>query len=138
MKEKTTIWIARVLIGIVTFLNLQCALLFLIHPHDYAGGFELIGVVGAAMIRAMGLLFVMWNVPYIVALLHPLRHRLSLIEAVIMQGIGAIGETILLLTLPGDHPVLSGSVVRFIIFDGAGFFLLLIALLICTSRKSVK
>jgi hypothetical protein len=72
----------------------------------------------------------MWNVPYVVALIHPFKHRVSLIETVIMQGIGVIGETVLLLCLPGNHPTLSGSVVRFIIFDGAGLILLSAAFLL--------
>jgi hypothetical protein len=137
VKANLPIWIARILIGIVTFFNLQAAVLFLLYPAAYAPGFEFSGTVGNAMIQAMGLLFVMWNVPYVVALLHPLKYRMSLIEAVIMQGIGAAGETILLMFLPGSQPVLAGSVVRFIIFDGSGFVLLLIAFLI-TRRKQLS
>jgi hypothetical protein len=135
MKTKVTLWFARILIGIVTFLNLQAAVFFLLRPQDYAPGFELAGAVGNAMIQAMGLLFVMWNVPYIVALLHPIKHHVSLIEAVIMQGIGAAGETILLLTLLGSHPILSTSVMRFIIFDGSGFLILLFALILARDKK---
>jgi hypothetical protein len=127
---KKFIWLARVLIFIVTFWNLQCAAVFLLNPAAFAPGFELTGAVGSAMIQALGLLFVMWNVPYVVALLHPLKHKVSLIEAVIMQGIGALGETILLLCLPGAHTTLHASVMRFILFDAGGFILLLAALLV--------
>jgi len=130
MKNKLPIWLARFLIFTVTFLNLQCAILFLVAPWNFSPGFELSGQVGDAMIRALGLLFMMWNVPYVVALIHPVNHRVSLIEAVVMQFIGAVGETILLLTLQGNHLTLTGAVVRFIIFDGGGFFLLLAALLL--------
>lgn len=134
MRKNVSTWIARILIGLVTFLNLQCALLFLIYPGNFAPGFELSGIVGEAMIRAMGLLFVMWNVPYIFALIHPIKNRLSLFEAVIMQFIGVTGETILLLSLSGIHPILKASVERFIIFDASGLILLLIAVFLI-SRK---
>jgi hypothetical protein len=130
MNSKIRIYSARFLILVVTFLNLQCAILFLAAPWNFSPGFELSGQVGDAMIRALGLLFVMWNVPYVVAIIHPVKHRVSLIEAVVMQFIGAVGETILLLTLQGSHFALTGTVVRFIIFDGGGFFVLLAALLI--------
>jgi hypothetical protein len=130
MKSKIRIWSARFLVLIVTFLNLQCAALFLAAPWNFSPGFELSGQVGDAMIRALGLLFVMWNVPYVVAIIHPVKHRVSLFEAVVMQFIGAAGETILLSTLAGSHFMLTGTVTRFIIFDGGGFFVLLAALLI--------
>jgi hypothetical protein len=130
MKDKIRIWSARTLILAVTFLNLQCAFLFLAAPWNFSPGFELSGQAGDAMIRGLGLLFVMWNVPYVIALLHPVKHRTSLIEAVVMQLIGAVGETLLLLTLGGTHLALTGTVTRFIIFDSGGLFVLIIALLI--------
>ncbi len=128
------IWAARVLIGIVVFWNLLAAFQFLIHPGMYAPGFELEGTAGAAIIQGMGLLFVMWNIPYLFALWNPIRNRLSLMEAVIMQIIGAAGETVLLATLPGNHPVIHDTVIRFILFDGAGVLLLMIAWVISQKR----
>ena len=121
-------WIARGLIGIVVFFNLDAALSYLFKPALYAPGFELVGIPGEKMIQGMGLLFLMWNVPYLVALLDPFKHFPSLIEAVIMQGIGVIGESILLSTLIGTHPAMRSSTVRFIVFDGGGLILLLVAL----------
>lgn len=126
---------ARILIGIVTFLNLQAAIYFIFTPDKYAPGFELTGLPGNAMVQGMGLLFVMWNIPYIVALINPLRHFVSLIEAVIMQGIGVLGETALLLTLIGEHPQIHASVLRFILFDGGGLVLLLTALMLMVLYK---
>lgn len=126
-KSKPVLMIVRVLIGLVTFMNLQAAAYFLIRPADYAQGFELSGTPGNAMIQGMGLLFVMWNIPYIIALINPVKHFVSLIEAVIMQAIGVFGETILLLLLKGEHPRLEASVLRFIIFDGAGLVFLVAA-----------
>lgn len=129
MKKNGTIpiWIARGLIGAVTFFNLLAAFQFLFNPRSYAPGFELTGAIGNAMIQGMGLLFVMWNIPYIFAFLQPVRNRRSLTEAVLMQAIGAAGETLILLNLPGDHALIYQSVTRFILFDSSGLLLLMIA-----------
>ncbi len=125
---RRTTWIARGLIGIVLFFNLQCAILFLVNPQAYAPGFELSGSTGAAMMRGFGILFLMWNVPYAFALWQPQRHALSLIEATLMQAIGLTGEVILLFLLPPAHPLIQSSVNRFILFDAGGLAALLIAL----------
>jgi uncharacterized membrane protein YesL len=129
-KLNTRVWIARALIGLVTFFNLQAAFLFLFSPQAYAPGFELSGAAGTAMVQGMGLLFVMWNVPYVFALLDPIRNRRSHLEAVIMQAVGVVGETALLWALPGAHPLIHASVLRFIVFDGSGLLLLLVAWLV--------
>lgn len=127
-KTPHLIWFARILICMVTFINLMAAFQFMVLPDVYAPGFELQGESGEAMIRGIGLLFLMWNVPYVIALLHPVKHIVSLIEAVIMQTIGVVGESVSLAMLPGEHPLLHASVMRFILFDGGGLLLLLIAL----------
>lgn len=119
------LWLARLLIGIVFFFNVQCAVVFLVAPQVYAPGFELAGASGEGMVRGMGILFLMWNVPYAVALWHPLKHRLSLVEAFLMQAIGVVGESLLLLGLEPGHEILRQSVARFILFDGLGLALLL-------------
>lgn len=134
-KKDPNIWVARILIAIVTFLNLQAAFLFLFQPQAYAPGFELTGSAGNAVIQGMGLLFLMWNVPYVFALLQPVSNRRSLIEAILMQVIGAAGETLLLLNLPGDHALIRLSVTRFILFDSSGVLLLITAWLI--TRKKI-
>ena len=133
MKNKyygTRVWISRVLITAVTFMNVQSAFQFMLRPQDYAWGFELTGVPGEAMMRGMGVLFLMWNIPYIFAALHPVKNFISLIEAVIMQFVGVSGESLILLGLPGGHPQITTSVTRFIIFDGAGLVVLVTALLL--------
>ena len=73
MKPEHKKWLVRVLIGIVVFFNLDAAFSFMLQPERYSPGFELIGVPGQAVIQGMGLLFLMWNVPYIVAMLDPNR-----------------------------------------------------------------
>ncbi|NPV77162.1 MAG: hypothetical protein HPY59_12425 [Anaerolineae bacterium] len=119
------IWGARFLIGIVIFFNLECALVFILTPHLYIAGFELTGIPGKVMVQGLGILFLMWNVPYISALISPVANRLSLYEALIMQTIGLIGESLLLVTLPSGYQTLKNSALRFILFDGAGLFTLL-------------
>jgi len=121
------LWLGRLLIGSVLVWNVQCALAFLSAPATYAPGFELSGPAGAAMVRGMAVLFLMWNVPYAVALWHPVRHRVSLYEAVAMQTIGLIGESLILWSLRGGHPVAAANVARFIAFDGTGLVALILA-----------
>jgi len=127
------LWLSRGCIAIVFFANVQCALAFIAFPRVYAPSYELTGSVGAFTIQAIGVLFLMWNVPYAVALWHPVRHHLSLWEAVAMQAIGVMGESVLLASLPGGHLVLRTSLERFVIFDGSGLLLLLAA--VWVSRK---
>ena len=129
------LWLARLLIGYVLLVNLQSAVFFLIRPEAYAPGFELSGAAGAGMVRGMGLLFLMWNVPYAVALSHPLKRRVSLVEALVMQAMGVFGETLLLLGFPPGHPALVDSVGRFILFDGIGLGALVVALLLTVVFK---
>lgn len=120
-------WIGRALIGLVFFFNVQCALAFLIAPQAFAPGFELEGPVGAGMVRGMGLLFLMWNIPYAFALVDPVKQRVSVYEAVAMQAVGFLGETLLLLTFEPGHATLRSTMLRFIAFDGGGLAALLLA-----------
>lgn len=122
------LWLARGLIGLVFGWNVQCALAFLLAPAAYAPGFELSGAPGAAMVRGVGVLFLMWNVPYAVALWDPARRRFSLYEAAVMQAIGLAGESWILVSLGSQHPIAATSVTRFIAFDGAGLVLLMLAI----------
>jgi len=120
-------WVARILIGVVVAWNLECALAFLLNPEAVAPGFELSGIPGEAAVRGMAVLFVMWNIPYLVALWQPRRNRASLWEALAMQVVGVIGESIILITLPPEHTILHTSLLRFIAFDAAGVVVLIVA-----------
>lgn len=125
--------IARALIGFVLFINLQCALLFLWKPSAYSSGFEATGLTGDFFIRSLGILFIMWNIPYLVAFLEPKKHRISLFEAITMQSIGLAGETLLLLSLPPDHISMHNSLTRFILFDSIGLSALILSAIITRS-----
>lgn len=134
-QEKRT-WIARCLIALVVIDNLQAAVLFLVKPSWFSPSFELTGVASDAVIQGIGLLFAMWTVPYVFAMVDPVKHRTSLIEALIMQAIGLVGESALLILLPAGHEILTGAVIRFIIFDGAGLVFLLAAFFLSRKIKS--
>ncbi len=118
------VWLARLALALVLAWNLQAALAFILAPQAHAPGFELDGVPGRVMVRGLGILFLMWNVPYAAALVHPARHRTAFTCAVVAQGIGLAGETWLLLTLPAGHAALRATGWRFVAFDGAGLLLL--------------
>ena len=119
--------LARAFIGIVILWNVQCAVVFLLWPERFAPGFQLEGAAGEAMVQGMGVLFLMWNVPYAVALWNPVRYRTSLYEAVGMQAIGLVGEMLILLSLPPGYALAAQSITRFIFFDGAGLLALVAA-----------
>jgi hypothetical protein len=137
-KTPFRLWISRSLIAVVVAWNLECALVFLFNPNLFAQGFELSGFPGEAAVRGFAILFVMWNIPYLVALWHPHRNRLSLWEALIMQLIGVIGESFILFSIPVGHPTLHTSLMRFITFDAAGVICLIGAVLFSHIQKPVK
>jgi hypothetical protein len=119
--------LARAAIGLVILWNLQAAFGFLFWPAHYIDSFELQGITGVSALRGIGLLFLMWNVPYVVALWHPMRNRVSLYETLAMQTIGLIGEGLIFLTLPAVLGTLRASIFRFILFDALGLILLVFA-----------
>jgi hypothetical protein len=88
------------------------------------------------MVRGMGVLFLMWNVPYAVAVIDPRRYRISLYEAVAMQTIGLVGESLIYWSLPSGYTVARGSILRFVYFDAAGLVLLLLAAWITRVKQS--
>jgi hypothetical protein len=85
------IWIARLFIGIVTIWNLQAAFIFIFSPSGFVRSYELSGAAGEAAMRGVGVLFLMWNVPYLFALQNPIRYQLALYFAMLMQFVGLIG-----------------------------------------------
>lgn len=123
-------WVSRFLIAIVLFWNLQCSVLFMAKPLEFINAFQLTGIPGKVTIIGFGILFLMWQVPYVFALINPIRFHISLFEAVIMQTIGAIAETVLLMTITNEFSSLRSSIMRFILFDSAGLVLLLSALIL--------
>ncbi len=123
-------WTSRLLIVLVAAWNIQAGIVFLVSPQAFVGAYELSGAAGEAAVRGVGVLFLMWNVPYLFAAFDPIRFRLALTFALLMQLTGLVGENYILSTLTSDHAVLRESILRFIAFDGAGLVLLVVAWLL--------
>lgn len=139
MTEKSRLWLTRGLISLVTAWNLQAALVFTLWPERFVAGFELSGgVPGTAAVRGTGVLFVMWNVPYLVALWHPRKFRLALGIALAMQLVGLVGESLILFNLPQEYALLRESIVRFISFDASGLALLAVAFWLSNRKTDSK
>jgi hypothetical protein len=115
---------SRIALGLVLSANLSAAIPYLIDPAAYAGAFELSGVPGAAMVRGLGILFLMWNVTYLPVIADPLRQRTLFGIVLIQQVIGLAGELWILASLPPGHAALAASGQRFVIFDVIGLALL--------------
>lgn len=124
----------RILIGVVTFWNILCAVEFIFYPGRYAASFDLAGDTGNAVIRSLGILFIMWNVPYLLAIIHPYRWRILVIAAIVMQVIGCIGEVWIRSQI---HPssMMSLSIQRFVVFDIAGLLLLILSFLLLHPKQ---
>jgi hypothetical protein len=110
-------WLARLLVTAVFLVNVQCALTFLVGPAGYAYSLELTGTAGLYFIRAMGILFLMWNATYPPVILRPSKYRLLFGVVLAQQVIGLAGESLLLASLPPSHTVLASTGARFIFFD---------------------
>jgi len=131
-------WLARLLIAAVIAWNLQAAVAMLIDPTRSAAAFELSGAAGEAAVRGVAVLFVMWNIPYLVACWQPRGQRASLWVALAMQAVGVVGESLILLSLPAGHEVLVGSLRHFIAFDAAGLLLLILSLLLTRAGRDIE
>ena len=65
--------------------------------------------------------------PQIINSRHPFPHLENgalYVVVLVQQAIGLVGETAILLGLPGGHEVLAASILRFIAFDAAGLVLM--------------
>jgi len=124
---------------VVFCFNVSCALAFVARPEVYAPGFEVSGGAGEILVCGMGILFLMWNVTYPLAIWHPWRYRWLFLIVIVQQAIGLAGETWMLLTLPPGHAALAVTGYRFVAFDGGGFAAMLVAFALmhrCMSRKT--
>lgn len=101
-----------------------CAFQFLIAPAQFAGAYQLSGVAGEAAVRALGVVFLMWNVTYPPFIAAP--ERFSVLGPVILvqQLLGFGGEALIFAGLPAGYEMLGGSILRFMAFDGAGLALM--------------
>lgn len=124
------IWAARLLIAAVFFVNVQCALQFLIWPGAYTAAYELTGPSAETIVQSFGICFLMWNATYPPAIAQPGRHRVLLGVIIAQQVIGLVGESLLYVNLDPSLVVLGSSIMRFIAFDAAGLICLICAFLL--------
>lgn len=133
------IWIARLTVGLVFFFNVECAVAFIVRPEAYAPSFEVSGAPGEALVRGMGILFLMWNTTYPLVLWNPRRYRWLFLLVIIQQVIGLTGELWMLWTLPEGHRTLARTGWRFSVFDGGGLAAMLAAYgLLCWSLRHLR
>lgn len=129
------IWIARVLVGIVFAINVQCALQFILWPAAYTGAYQVEGASAEVMVRTVGLCFLMWNATYPPVIVHPQRYRALFGVMLAQQTIGLVGESLILVGLQPGLEALASSIMRFIAFDAVGLILLAVAFVITRTRK---
>jgi len=130
-------WIARIAVGVVFIVNVQCALGFVVDPGAYAAAYELAGVPGEVAVRGLGVAFLMWNVTYPLVIWRPQAHRTLFGVVLVQQLVGLVGESAIALMLPAGHAVLADGIGRFIAFDAFGLVLMGIAfaLLVWRTRR---
>ena len=127
-------WIARLLVLVVFVVNVQCALQFVLWPWDYVGAYQLEGASAEAVVRSIGICFLMWNTTYPPVIVRPERYRMLFGVVIAQQLVGLVGESLLYLSLGPELPILASSVMRFIVFDGAGLVLLAVAFAFTRAR----
>ena len=127
LRQKVRFWVARVLVAIVFAWNLQCALAFIFDATSVMGAYQLYGSVGVATLQGVGIAFLMWNATYPAVIVSPDRFRSLFVVILVQQIIGLVGEAWIMMTLGPGTETLAGSIMRFIIFDGAGLVLLMVA-----------
>jgi hypothetical protein len=129
------LWSARIAIAAVMAWNLSAAVPFVLSPAAYAPGFEVSGAGGEALVRGLGILFLMWQVPFVPAILNPRRYRACFLCILAMQAIGVAGESAIMAALPAGHAALRATGWRFIGFDAAGLVLIAAAYIVLYRRR---
>jgi len=119
-------WLARGAVAVVCAWNLSAAVPFMLAPARYVAGFEVGGVGGEALVRGMGILFLMWQVPFLPVIWNPRRHGACFLAIIAMQAVGLAGELWMMWGLPPGHLALRATGMRFIAFDAAGLALLVL------------
>ena len=117
-------------------VNMYCIIHFIFLPENFIGAYELSGVPGIAALQGIGVAFLMWNVTYPPVIWRPDKHRVLFAVVIAQQIVGLVGESFILLSLPGGYDLLSFNIMRFIIFDAAGLVLLTIGFLLSRRRKT--
>jgi hypothetical protein len=134
--ESRKLWAARIAVMLVLMANLSAAIPYVLNPDGFASAFELSGVSGAAMVRGIGILFLMWCVAYVPTIVRPDRHPALLGVILVQQVIGLAGEGWIIASLPPGYNTLSATGLRFMIFDSVGLALLIFAFMLVRRRAA--
>lgn len=129
---------SRLAVSTVFILNLTCALDFLIRPGMYTTGFEVSGEVGRVIVQSIGILFLMWNATYPPVIFQPHKQLTLFAVILVQQLIGVVGESWLYFSLPEIHQALRDTGFRFIIFDGSGLVLMLVAFVLLHKKSIIN
>ena len=133
------LWATRLVVAVVCVWNLTAAVPFALNPADYTSGFEVSGVGGEALVRGLGIAFLMWQVPFVPVIWHPGRNRVCFACVLGMQLVGLVGESVMMANLPAGHAPLRATGWRFIAFDTAGLVLMGLAFgFLFLKRKSTS
>ncbi len=132
------LWIVRLAVALVFIINVQCAVLFLLVPENYLVGFELSGLGGRAALQGLAIAFLMWNATYPLVIVHPFRFRAVYAIVLAQQAIGLMGESLLYGSIGAGHELLQASILRFIIYDGAGLVVMGAAFLIVLKKARLR
>ena len=117
-----SIWAVRICFTVVFFLNVMCAIQFIVAPADFAPAYQLEGLPGEVATAGIGITFLLWNTTYPAFIVAPRKFPVLGWIILIQQAIGVCGETCIYLGLPViGYEVLSASLLRFIAFDAGGF-----------------
>lgn len=133
-RRNTLNWIARVLVLAVFIGNMQCALLFILHPQDIVGAYQIAGSGAEPVARSIGISFLLWNCTYPAVIWNPERFRSVFVVVLAQQAVGLLCEIWLYTTLDVQTAQLADSIMRFIWFDAPAFIAMIVAFLISRPR----
>lgn len=123
-REKIANAVVRLVFACVFAVNVHCALSFLLTPESFVAGFMLqdAGQVGRTAVAGLGIAFLMWNATYPMFIAFPARYPVLGWIVLAQQAIGLLGETYLYIcsSAAGALEPLRASILRFMVFDGAG------------------
>ena len=130
----------RICFCVVFLLNIQCALGFALFPGYYVASYQLEGPAGLAAIRGIGVAFLMWNATYPAFIVAPRRFRVLGWVVIAQQLIGLVGESLILASVASvsGMELLCSSILRFIVFDGAGLVIMGISFAVLLKSRLPK
>ncbi len=128
----------RICFCVVFLLNIQCALGFALFPGDYVASYQLEGPAGLAAIRGIGVAFLMWNATYPVFIVAPRKFKVLGWVVIVQQVVGLVGESFILVSIASmsGMELLRSSILRFIIFDGAGLVIMVISFIVLLKTRT--